>query len=71
MNYRLILPARNPFVDRYQQQIGIGLQTFALPEDPQPGASVLRAGLLAEELGLDGFFIGDHPGYATEAWVCI
>jgi alkanesulfonate monooxygenase SsuD/methylene tetrahydromethanopterin reductase-like flavin-dependent oxidoreductase (luciferase family) len=30
---------------------------------------VIRAGLLAEELGIDAFFIGDHPGYATEPWI--
>ncbi len=63
------LPARNPWVDLYQSQVGVGLQTFALPTDPRPGESVVRAGLLAEKVGLDAFFIGDHPGYASEAWL--
>jgi alkanesulfonate monooxygenase SsuD/methylene tetrahydromethanopterin reductase-like flavin-dependent oxidoreductase (luciferase family) len=30
---------------------------------------VIRAGQLAEDVGLDAFFIGDHPGYATEPWL--
>jgi alkanesulfonate monooxygenase SsuD/methylene tetrahydromethanopterin reductase-like flavin-dependent oxidoreductase (luciferase family) len=46
--------------------IRFGLQVFALPTDPEPTKHVLQAGLLAEELGFDAFFIGDHPGYATE-----
>lgn len=50
-------------------RIGFGLQVFALPEEPEPTKHVIRAGLLAEELGVDAFFIGDHPGYATEPWV--
>jgi alkanesulfonate monooxygenase SsuD/methylene tetrahydromethanopterin reductase-like flavin-dependent oxidoreductase (luciferase family) len=50
-------------------KIGFGLQVFALPDDVAPTPHVIRAGLLAEELGIDAFFIGDHPGYATEPWV--
>jgi alkanesulfonate monooxygenase SsuD/methylene tetrahydromethanopterin reductase-like flavin-dependent oxidoreductase (luciferase family) len=30
---------------------------------------LIHAGLLAEDVGLDGFFIGDHPGYAPEPWL--
>lgn len=59
----------HPWVAERRGRIGFGLQVFALPEDPTPTASVIRAGLLAEELGFDAFFIGDHPGYATEPWV--
>ena len=29
----------------------------------------MRAGLLTEEVGLDGYFIGDHPGNRPEAFV--
>ncbi|MCC6790896.1 MAG: LLM class flavin-dependent oxidoreductase [Thermomicrobiales bacterium] len=52
-----------------QGKIGIGVQVFALPSDPEPTKHVLEAGLLAEQLGFDAFFIGDHPGYATEPFV--
>jgi len=57
------------WVKARQDRFGFGLQVFALPEDPEPTKHVLRAGLLAEELGFDAFFIGDHPGYATEPWI--
>jgi alkanesulfonate monooxygenase SsuD/methylene tetrahydromethanopterin reductase-like flavin-dependent oxidoreductase (luciferase family) len=57
------------WVTARQGRIGFGVQVFALPTDPEPTKHVLRAGLLAEELGFDAFFVGDHPGYATEPWV--
>jgi alkanesulfonate monooxygenase SsuD/methylene tetrahydromethanopterin reductase-like flavin-dependent oxidoreductase (luciferase family) len=63
------LPERNPWVDEFQLRIGFAVQTFALPDDPEPGKKVIRAGILADGMGLDGFFIGDHPGYATEPWL--
>jgi alkanesulfonate monooxygenase SsuD/methylene tetrahydromethanopterin reductase-like flavin-dependent oxidoreductase (luciferase family) len=52
-----------------KSRISFGLQVFALPDDPEPTKHVLRAGLLAEDVGFDSFFIGDHPGYATEPWI--
>lgn len=52
-----------------KDSIGFGLQVFALPGDPEPTKHVLRAGAIAEEAGFDAFFIGDHPGYATEPWI--
>lgn len=59
----------HPWVQQFGQRIGWGLQAFALPDDPTPAAAILAAGRLADELGLDGFFIGDHPAYAPEAWL--
>jgi alkanesulfonate monooxygenase SsuD/methylene tetrahydromethanopterin reductase-like flavin-dependent oxidoreductase (luciferase family) len=52
-----------------QDSIGMGVQVFALPTDSEPTKHVIEAGLLAEELGFDAFFIGDHPGYATDPFV--
>lgn len=59
----------HPWVRAFQDRVGWGLQAFALPEDPTPAASILAAGRLADELGLDGFYIGDHPAYAPDAWL--
>jgi alkanesulfonate monooxygenase SsuD/methylene tetrahydromethanopterin reductase-like flavin-dependent oxidoreductase (luciferase family) len=59
----------HPWVERYQSRIGIAVQGGATLTDPDPTAVVLRAGLLTEEVGLDGFFIGDHPGNSPEAFV--
>jgi alkanesulfonate monooxygenase SsuD/methylene tetrahydromethanopterin reductase-like flavin-dependent oxidoreductase (luciferase family) len=59
----------HPWVTARQSSINFGLQVFALPEEPEPTERVLRAGRLADELGFDAFFIGDHPGYQTEPWI--
>jgi alkanesulfonate monooxygenase SsuD/methylene tetrahydromethanopterin reductase-like flavin-dependent oxidoreductase (luciferase family) len=59
----------HPWVREFQHRVGWGVQAFALPTDPDPAAGIMAAGLLAEELGFDGFFIGDHPAYAPEAWL--
>lgn len=59
----------HPWVESFRDHVGWGLQTFALPEDPTPAANILTAGRAADTLGLDAFFIGDHPGYAPDAWL--
>jgi alkanesulfonate monooxygenase SsuD/methylene tetrahydromethanopterin reductase-like flavin-dependent oxidoreductase (luciferase family) len=59
----------HPWVREFDHRVGWGVQAFALPTDPDPAAAIMAAGLLAEELGFDGFFIGDHPAYAPEAWL--
>ncbi len=59
----------HPWVLEFRDRVGWGLQAFALPEDPNPAGSILAAGQRADELGFDGFFIGDHPAYAPEAWL--
>lgn len=57
------------WVEKYQHRIGFAVQGGATVTDPDPNGVVLRAGLVTEEVGLDGFFIGDHPGNAPEAFV--
>jgi alkanesulfonate monooxygenase SsuD/methylene tetrahydromethanopterin reductase-like flavin-dependent oxidoreductase (luciferase family) len=59
----------HPWVESFRNRVGWGLQAFALPEDSAPAASILAAGRAAESLGLDAFFIGDHPAYAPDAWL--
>lgn len=59
----------HPWVAQFSTQVGWGLQAFALPGNPDPAASILAAGRLADSLGFDGFFIGDHPAYAPDAWL--
>ena len=60
---------RHPWVERYQSRIGFAVQGGAMLTDPDPTRVVMRTGLLTEEVGLDGFFIGDHPGNSPEAFV--
>jgi alkanesulfonate monooxygenase SsuD/methylene tetrahydromethanopterin reductase-like flavin-dependent oxidoreductase (luciferase family) len=59
----------HPWVRTFHDRVGWGLQAFALADDPDPASSILTAGRLAEELGFDAFFIGDHPAYAPDAWL--
>jgi alkanesulfonate monooxygenase SsuD/methylene tetrahydromethanopterin reductase-like flavin-dependent oxidoreductase (luciferase family) len=59
----------HPWVEKYQSRIGFAVQGGATLTDPDPNGVVMRAGLLAEEVGLDGFFSGDHPGYSPEVFV--
>jgi alkanesulfonate monooxygenase SsuD/methylene tetrahydromethanopterin reductase-like flavin-dependent oxidoreductase (luciferase family) len=59
----------HPWVAERRARIRFAVQAFPLPDDPNPTESVITAGLLAERVGLDGFFIGDHPGYHIEPWL--
>src|SRR5919112_2307061 len=59
----------HPWVAERQREIRFEVQVFPLTDDPNPTESVIAAGLLAEEVGLDGVFIGDHPGYHIEPWL--
>ncbi|MDP9364665.1 MAG: LLM class flavin-dependent oxidoreductase, partial [Chloroflexota bacterium] len=59
----------HPWVIEHRERIGVGLQAVARADDPAPSRRLLAAGRLADDLGLDGFFLGDHPAYAPEAWL--
>ena len=61
--------APHPWVVERRERVTFGVQAFARPDDPQPGARVLAAGRLVDELGLDAFYIGDHPAQQTEVWM--
>jgi alkanesulfonate monooxygenase SsuD/methylene tetrahydromethanopterin reductase-like flavin-dependent oxidoreductase (luciferase family) len=57
------------WVDEHRSRVGFGVQLFAQPDDPEPARRLLDAGRLADELGLDAVFLGDHPAYAPEPWL--
>ncbi|MGH9173546.1 MAG: LLM class flavin-dependent oxidoreductase [Vicinamibacterales bacterium] len=59
----------HPWVAARRERVTLGLQAFARPDDPLPGERVIAAGRLADALGLDAFYLGDHPAHATEAWL--
>lgn len=59
----------HPWVRERRERITFGLQVFARADDAAPGRSVVQAGLLAEQLGLDAFYLGDHPAHATDVWL--
>jgi alkanesulfonate monooxygenase SsuD/methylene tetrahydromethanopterin reductase-like flavin-dependent oxidoreductase (luciferase family) len=59
----------HPWIRQFRKRVGWGLQEFPAPHDPDPTSRVLAAGRLADTLGFDAFFLGDHPAYAPEVWL--
>lgn len=59
----------SPWVAEYRAQVGFALQVFPLEERDDPAGKMLAAGRLAEELGFDAFFCGDHPAWGPDPWL--
>jgi alkanesulfonate monooxygenase SsuD/methylene tetrahydromethanopterin reductase-like flavin-dependent oxidoreductase (luciferase family) len=59
----------HPWVADRRARVTFGLQVFARQDDPEPSRRVIEAGQLADRLGLDAFYLGDHPARATECWM--
>src|SRR5829696_2678767 len=59
----------HPWVTGRRGGIRFALQAVAATDDPEPGAAELAAGQLAEDLGYDAFFLGDHPAWAPDCWL--
>lgn len=57
------------WVEDRRDRITFGLQAVPLPGSAHPGRQVIEAALLTEEIGLDAFYLPDHPAWAPEAWV--
>ncbi|HRA49012.1 MAG TPA: LLM class flavin-dependent oxidoreductase, partial [Thermomicrobiales bacterium] len=64
-----LITVTHPWVAERKGKLRIAVQVFPLPSDPNPTESVFAAAAVAEAVGLDGFFIGDHPGYHIEPWL--
>jgi alkanesulfonate monooxygenase SsuD/methylene tetrahydromethanopterin reductase-like flavin-dependent oxidoreductase (luciferase family) len=62
-------PRAHAWVAARRDTITFALQVDTRSDDPAPGRSVLAAGRLAEELGFDAFFTGDHPSWQSEVWL--
>jgi alkanesulfonate monooxygenase SsuD/methylene tetrahydromethanopterin reductase-like flavin-dependent oxidoreductase (luciferase family) len=56
------------WVAERRDRVTFGLQAVPRPDDPEPGKRLLAAGRLAEELGFDAFYVGDHPPASPECW---
>lgn len=59
----------HPWVAERRDRVTFGVQAFARLDDPEPTARVLAAGRLVDSLGLDAFYIGDHPAHTPEVWM--
>src|SRR5215216_3654499 len=59
----------HPWVREFRNRVGWGLQASPAPNETDPTSRVMAAGRLADALGYDAFFLGDHPAYAPEVWL--
>src|SRR6266487_478896 len=60
----------HPWVAERRGRISFGLQVFPNESPPADRSRLLlAAGRLAETLGFDAFFVGDHPAWGPECWV--
>lgn len=62
------IPGGHPWARERRGRVTVGLQAVARP-GADAAAVVQRAGLLAEELGYDAFYLGDHPALAVDPWL--
>ncbi|MGN6756651.1 MAG: LLM class flavin-dependent oxidoreductase [Thermomicrobiales bacterium] len=58
-----------PWVVAHRDRVGFALQVFPLETREQPGRRLVAAGRLAETLGFDAFFVGDHPAWGPDPWI--
>jgi alkanesulfonate monooxygenase SsuD/methylene tetrahydromethanopterin reductase-like flavin-dependent oxidoreductase (luciferase family) len=61
--------ACHPWVAGLRDRPAFALQAVARPDADDPGAQLIRAGILADRYGYDAFFLGDHPAWAPEVWM--
>ncbi|MGH2615458.1 MAG: LLM class flavin-dependent oxidoreductase [Thermomicrobiales bacterium] len=62
-------PPAHPWVAARRDRICFALQADTRRDDPTPGARLLAAGRLAEALGFDAFFTGEHPSWQSDPWL--
>jgi alkanesulfonate monooxygenase SsuD/methylene tetrahydromethanopterin reductase-like flavin-dependent oxidoreductase (luciferase family) len=59
----------SPWVEQHLDAVSFALQVFPIDTPVDPAAHLLAAGRLAEDLGFDAFFVGDHPAWALDPWL--
>ncbi len=59
----------SPWVEEHRDGVSLALQVFPIDTPVDPAAHLLGAGRLAEDLGFDAFFVGDHPAWALDPWL--
>jgi alkanesulfonate monooxygenase SsuD/methylene tetrahydromethanopterin reductase-like flavin-dependent oxidoreductase (luciferase family) len=63
--------ASHPWVAGLRGRVAFALQAVARGDVDDPGALLIEAGRIADRYGFDAFFLGDHPAWAPEVWVCL
>jgi alkanesulfonate monooxygenase SsuD/methylene tetrahydromethanopterin reductase-like flavin-dependent oxidoreductase (luciferase family) len=59
----------SPWIAEHCDRVSFALQVFPNDTKTDPTKQLLAAGRLAEDLGFDAFFFGDHPAWGLECWV--
>src|SRR2546423_12369598 len=54
---------------QFRDRTGFAVQVFPVDTPRDPARHLLAAARLAEELGLDALFVGDHPAWALDPFV--
>jgi alkanesulfonate monooxygenase SsuD/methylene tetrahydromethanopterin reductase-like flavin-dependent oxidoreductase (luciferase family) len=62
-------PSLHPWVASVRDRVTFGLQVIAKRGEAEPGRKVVEAAVVAEELGFEAVYLGDHPAWAPEPWV--
>jgi alkanesulfonate monooxygenase SsuD/methylene tetrahydromethanopterin reductase-like flavin-dependent oxidoreductase (luciferase family) len=60
---------QSAWAQQFRDRTGFAVQVFPIDTPRDPARHLLAAARLAEELGLDGFFVGDHPAWALDPFV--
>jgi alkanesulfonate monooxygenase SsuD/methylene tetrahydromethanopterin reductase-like flavin-dependent oxidoreductase (luciferase family) len=59
----------SPWVAAHRDRISFALQVFPIDTPHAPARHLLAAARLAEAVGFDAFFVGDHPAWGLDPWV--
>ncbi|HXF60780.1 MAG TPA: LLM class flavin-dependent oxidoreductase [Caldilineaceae bacterium] len=59
----------SPWVVERRSRITFGVQIFPIGTPHEPSHQLLAAGRLVEQLGLDAFYVSDHPAWGLEPWL--
>jgi probable F420-dependent oxidoreductase len=54
---------------QFRDRTGFAVQVFPIDTPTDPAGHLVAAARLAEELGFDAFFVGDHPAWALDPFV--
>ena len=60
---------QSAWAQQFRDRTGFAVQVFPIDTPRDPARHLLAAARLAEELGLDAFFVGDHPVWALDPFV--
>lgn len=58
----------HPWVASIRDRITFGLQVIARSGEPEPGKKIVTAAKIADELGFEALYLGDHPAWSPEPW---